>query len=59
MFSRQHSTVCDIKQYQKKRPAPIRVSPWKETPKGEVEVKKFDKKGCGERTQFCMEEYHP
>ena len=56
MFSRQYSKPCDIK----KRPAPIRVAPWKETPKGDEEpVKKFDKKGCGERTQFCMEEYHP
>ena len=59
MFSRQHSTVCDIKQYQKKRPAPIRVCPWKETPKGEQEVKKFDKKDCGEKLQFPMDEYHP
>ena len=55
MFSRQHSTVCDIEKV-KRRPPPIRVCPWKETPKGEeVQVKKFDKKSCGERTQFCMD----
>tara|TARA_R110002072_G_scaffold95178_4_gene209764 strand:+ start:178 stop:285 length:108 start_codon:yes stop_codon:yes gene_type:complete len=35
------------------------VCPWEKPPKGEPEEKKFDKKGCGDKTQFAMDEYHP
>ena len=58
MFSRQKTTqVCDIPK--RTRPAPIRVCPWEKPAKGEPEEKKFSKKGCGEKLQFPMDEYHP
>ena len=55
MLSSQHTKVCDIEQV-KRRPAPIRVSPWKEYPKGEPVCDKMDKKRCGEKPQFLMDE---
>tara|TARA_R110000823_G_scaffold283382_1_gene401577 strand:+ start:109 stop:216 length:108 start_codon:yes stop_codon:yes gene_type:complete len=35
------------------------VCPWEKPAKGEPEEKKFSKKGCGEKLQFAMDEYHP
>ena len=59
MFSRQKTQICEIPKRHVARPAPIRVCPWEKAPKGEPDEKKFDKKGCGDKTQFAMDEYHP
>ena len=56
MFSRQNSNqICDIKQSPRRRPEPIRVCPWEKPAKGEPQEKKWDKKGCGDKTQFAMD----